>query len=89
MCLLECQKALLSEHPPGVNVFASPKHCSGHRRDHFYPNFPLIQQKLSWKTYLRIRSKMLGLFVKILMGDNMYSAHRSKKIAQQIQTQLS
>ena len=58
-------------------------------RHDFYSNVPLIQDKLSWKTYRLIRSKMLGLFVNTLTADYMYSAHTSKKIQQQVQTQLS
>ena len=56
-------------------------------RHHFHPNFPLIKKKLSRKTYLWIRSKMLGLFVNKLMADHMYSAHGWEKIPQEVQRQ--
>ena len=51
-------------------------------RRHFYPNLPLIQDELSWKTYLWIRSKMLGLFLNTSTADHMYSAHSWEKIRQ-------
>ena len=56
---------------------------------HFYTNFPLIQEKLSWKKSLWIRSKILRLSVSTLTADNMYSLQNWKKLPQQIQTQLS
>ena len=56
---------------------------------HFYPNFPLIQEKLSWKTCLWIRYKILGLFVNTLTADKMYFPHHWKKFSQRLQTQLS
>ena len=56
---------------------------------HFYPNFQLIQDKLSWKTCLWIRLKISGLFFNMLTADNVYSAHNLKKFHQRIQTQLS
>ena len=39
----------------------------------FYPNFPLIQDKLSQKTFLLVSSEMLGLFRKTLTADHVYS----------------
>ena len=58
-------------------------------RHHFYPDLSLSQDKLSWKTSLWIRSKMVGLFLNTSTADHMYSAHTSEKIQQQVQTQLS
>ena len=40
---------------------------------HFYRNFPIIQNKLDSKTCLWMIPKILGLFVNTLTGDNMYS----------------
>ena len=57
-------------------------------RHYFYPNFTLIQGKLSCKIYLWIRSKMLGLFVNTLTAHHMYSAHSCEQIPQQVQKQL-
>ena len=49
---------------------------------HFYPNFPLIQKKLSWKTSLFFRSEILGLFGNTLTANYMYSRHGSEKFMQ-------
>ena len=56
---------------------------------HFYPNFPLIYDKFSWKTSLLLESKILGLFGNTLTADNMYSRQRWEKFWQQVQTVLS
>ena len=56
---------------------------------HFYPNFPLMQDKLNWKTCVWIRSKILGPFVNTLTADSMYSPHNWEKFQQQFKTQLS
>ena len=40
---------------------------------HFYPNFQLIWEKLSWNTSLFIRFEILGLFGNTLSADHMYS----------------
>ena len=58
-------------------------------RHHFYPKFSLIYDMVNRISHLWIRSKMLGLFVKILMADNTYFAHNWEKIMQQAQMQLS
>ena len=54
----------------------------------FYTRFPLIRYKLSWKTYVSIRSKILGLFVNTLTPVNMYSPHNWEKFPQQLQRQI-
>ena len=41
-------------------------------RQHFYPNFLLIQSKLSYKTSLLVRSEKLGLFGNTLAANHMY-----------------
>ena len=56
---------------------------------HFYLNFPLIQDRLTWKTSPLVRSKFLGHFGNTLTADHMYSCHRWEKLQQQIQTLLS
>ena len=40
---------------------------------HFYQNFPFMQDTLSWKTCLLVRSEMLELFGNTLSADHMYS----------------
>ena len=55
----------------------------------FYPNFPLILDKLSWKTSPLIRSEILGLFVNTLMAAHMYSRRNWEKISHRVKTQLS
>ena len=42
-------------------------------RRHFYPNFPLIRHKLSYKISLLVRYEILGLFGNTLILDHMYS----------------
>ena len=56
---------------------------------HLHPNFPLIQEKLSSKTSLLIRSEILGLFGQTLTADLMYSRHICQKLWQKVQTLLS
>ena len=56
---------------------------------HFCPNFPLIQQKFSWKRSLQVRSKILGLFGNTLNSDHMSSRHRRQKLPKRVQTLFS
>ena len=56
---------------------------------HFYPNLPSIQDKLSSETCLKIISKVLGLFLNTMMADNIYSPHNWQKFPKQFQRQLS
>ena len=56
---------------------------------HFYPNFPLSQNKLSWKISALVISEILGLFGNTLTADNMYSRHNWQKFWQQVQAILS
>ena len=58
-------------------------------RRHFCPNFPLIRDKLSYKTSLLVRSKILGLFGNTLTADHMYCRHNWDRFPRQVQTQLS
>ena len=89
MWLLESELAAVSDHPLRLNVFMVPKHyCSVDGRT-LIPNFPLFQEKWTGKISLWIRSKMLRLFVKTLMGDHMYTADSWEKFLQLVQTQFS
>ena len=56
------------------------------RPQHFYPNFPLIQDKVSWKPSLLVRSEFLGLFGNPFTANRMYSRERCEKLQQQVQT---
>ena len=56
---------------------------------HFCPNFPLIQDKLIWKTSLLVRSKILGLSDNTLTANHMYSRNRWEKFPQQVLMILS
>ena len=42
----------------------------------FHPNFPLIQEKLSWKTSPLVRSEILGLFGNTLTTCHICSRNR-------------
>ena len=53
---------------------------------HFHPIFPLIYDRLSWKTSPLVRSEILGLFCNTLTADHMYSRHRWDKLPQQVET---
>ena len=68
MRLLECPKAPVLEHPSRVNVLPGIE-------------FPLIQDTLSWKTSLLVRSEILGLFGNTFTADHMYSRHYLSEIS--------
>ena len=57
-------------------------------RQLFSANFPLIQDKLSYKTSLLVRSEILGLFGNALTRDHMYCSHNLQIIFSMFQDQL-
>ena len=58
-------------------------------RQHFHPNFPLSQDKLSQKTSLLLECEILGLFGTTLTADLTYSRHNSNKFAPHVKMPLS
>ena len=58
-------------------------------RQHFYPNFPLRKEKLSWKRSLSLRSEISVLLVNTLTSDHMYSHHNWENFAQHVQRPLT
>ena len=58
-------------------------------RHYYYPIFPWICDKLSWKKSALVRSKILGLFVNKLTAKYKYSRRNMQTLAQQVQTPLS
>ena len=58
-------------------------------RHYYYPIFPWIWVKLSWKKSALVRSKILGLFVNTLTAEYMYSGRNMQTFTQQVQTPLS
>ena len=58
-------------------------------RHYYYPIFPWIWDKLSWKKSALVRSKILGLFVKSLTAEYMYSRRNMQTFKQHIQILLS
>ena len=58
-------------------------------RHHYYRMFPWIWDILSWKNSVVVRSKIFGLFVKILFAEYKYSRRNMLNYRQQHQTQLS
>ena len=58
-------------------------------RHYYYPIFPWIWDKLSWKKSALVRSKILGLFVNTLTAEYTYSRRNMKTFTQQVQTPLS
>ena len=58
-------------------------------RRYYYPIFPWIWDKLSWKKSALIRSKILGLFVNTLTAEYTYSRRNMETFMQKVQTPLS
>ena len=58
-------------------------------RHFYYPIFPWIWDKLSWKKSVLVRSRILGLFVNTLTAEYMYSGRNMQTFTQQVQTPLS
>ena len=57
-------------------------------RHYYYPIFPWVCDKLSWKKSALVRSKILGLFVNTFTAE--YTFRRNMKtLTQQVQTPLS
>ena len=56
---------------------------------YYYPIFPWIWDKLSWKKSALVRSKILGLFLNTLTAEYMYSGRNMRTFTQQVQTLLS
>ena len=57
-------------------------------RHYYYPIFPWIFDKLSWKKSALVRSKRIGLFVNTLTAEYKYSRRNMQSFAQQFQTPL-
>ena len=57
-------------------------------RRHFYPNFPLIWDKVSDKTSFLVISEILGLFGNWLTADHMFSRHNWYKFVKHVKTLL-
>ena len=58
-------------------------------RHYYYPIFPWVWDKLSWKKSALVRSKILGLFVNTLTAEYTYSRRNMQTFTQKIQTPLS
>ena len=58
-------------------------------RHYYYPIFPWVWDKLSWKKPALVRSKILGLFVNTLTSEYTYSGRNMQTLTQQVQTPLS
>ena len=58
-------------------------------RHYYYPIFPWIWDKLSWKKSALVRSKILGLFVNTLTAEYTSSLRNMQTFTQQVQTPLS
>ena len=58
-------------------------------RYYYYPIFPWIWDKLTWKKSALVRSKILGLFVNTLTAEYTYSRRNMQTLTQQVQTPLS
>ena len=55
-------------------------------RQHFYPNFPLLSDKLSWKRSGLARCEILGQFFDTLTGCHLFFLQNLGKSVQQVQT---
>ena len=69
-----------------VNGFQTPLKVARH---HYYPFFPWISGKLSWKKKCLLWSKILRLFPNTFTADDMYSCRNMQNFLQQPQTLLS
>ena len=58
-------------------------------RHYYYPIFPWIWDKLSWKKSALVRCKILGLFVNTLTAEYTYSRRNMQTFTQLVQTPLS
>ena len=58
-------------------------------RHHYYPFFPWIPGKVSWKKTALVWLKILRLFFNTLTADDKYSCRNMQNFLQQIQTWLS
>ena len=55
----------------------------------YFPIFPWIRDKLSWKKSALVTSEIFRLFVNTLTPDDKYSSRNRKIFLQQLQTPLS
>ena len=69
-----------------VNGFQTPLKVARH---HYYPFFPWISGKLSWKKTALLWSKILRLFANTLTADDKNPCRNMKNFLQQLQTLLS
>ena len=69
-----------------VNEFQTPLKVA---RNNYYPFFPWISGKLSWKKTAFLWSKMLRLFANSFTADDKYSCGNMQNFRQQLQTLLS
>ena len=69
-----------------INGFQTMQKSEG---EHFYATFSSFWHTWSWKTYLLVKSKILGLFVNPLTADAKYSRHVTGTLQQPIQMHLS
>ena len=69
-----------------VNGFQIPLKVARH---HYYPFFPWIPGKLSWKKTALLWLKILRLFANTLASDDKYSCRNRQNFLKQLQTLLS
>ena len=69
-----------------VNEFQTSLKVATH---HYYPLFPWISGKLSWKKTALLWSKILRLFANTLTADDKYSCRNMQNFLQQLQKLLS
>ena len=69
-----------------VNGFQKPLKVA---RNHYYPFFPWIPGKVSWRKTALLWSYILILFANTLTADDKYSFHNMQNFLQQLETLLS
>ena len=69
-----------------INWFLTPLKEATH---HYYPFFPWVSGKLSWKETALLWLKILRLFVNTLTADDKYSCRNMQNFLQELQTLLS
>ena len=89
MWVIQCRGAPILEHPFASKLVHRSQTLLEPPLQHFYLNFPLIHEKLSWKTSPLVRLEILRLFGNTLTADHMYSHHRSEKLPEQVERLIS
>ena len=82
---LSAWRALPAEELSVINLLTGRQTPLKSARHYYYPIFPWIWDKLSWKKSALVRSKILGLFVNTLTAEYTYSRRNMQTFTQKVQ----